>query len=50
MTVLRTHYLINAKGHDSEVRCGNPLGQNWTVVPAKVTCKTCKKLMAGEVK
>jgi hypothetical protein len=44
MTALRTHYLTHGRA-----RCGNPLGRNWTVAPSKVTCKSCKKLMAGEV-
>lgn len=40
----RTHYLINGVA-----RCGQPHRRSWTTDPKKVTCKTCKRLMSGEV-
>lgn len=44
MITLRTHYFINGKP-----RCGSPR-TNATTDPTRVTCKSCKKLMAKEVK
>ena len=45
MLDLRTHYLTI-----DGARCGIVSIRNWTVDPKKVTCATCKRLMAGEMK
>lgn len=44
MTEHRVHYRSTGG-----VRCGRRYWYNQTSVPSKVTCKSCKKLMAGEV-
>lgn len=38
------HYLINGFP-----RCGQFRFRSWTTDPQAVTCKSCKRLMAGEV-
>lgn len=45
MIPLRIHYLTI-----DGARCGIPLAANTTIDPKKVTCKTCRRLLSGEVK
>lgn len=45
MTSYRIHFRVNRV-----IRCGHPHALNWTYDPDIVTCKTCLKLLKGEVK
>lgn len=44
MIEYRIHYLV-----PGGVRCGRRYWHNGTASSDKVTCKTCKRLMAGKV-
>jgi hypothetical protein len=39
------HYFINGRP-----RCGQPRWRNWTTNPVLADCKTCERLMKGEMK
>lgn len=44
MKTLRVHYRIFESPH-----CGHPKAKNFTTVPAKVTCRNCKRMLLEEV-